>query len=129
MVVNIFLHAIFAILAIPLGLVIFLNKKGTPNHKLLGWIWIVLLVIVSISAIFIQTLNPGQYSLIHLLIPFTLVSLIYAIWSIRMFKETKKINYRYSHMYTMIGLYLGALLVAGTFTLMPGRMIHSLLFL
>ena len=129
MVVNIFLHAIFAILAIPLGLVIFLNKKVTSNHKLLGWIWIVLLVIVSISAIFIQTLNPGQYSLIHLLIPFTLVSLIYAIWSIRMFKETKKINYRYSHMYTMIGLYLGALLVAGTFTLMPGRMIHSLLFL
>ena len=129
MVVNIFLHAIFAILAIPLGLVIFLNKKGTSNHKLLGWIWIVLLVIVSISAIFIQTLNPGQYSLIHLLIPFTLVSLIYAIWSIRMFKETKKINYRYSHMYTMIGLYLGALLVAGTFTLMHGRMIHSLLFL
>ena len=99
MVVNIFLHAIFAILAIPLGLVIFLNKKGTSNHKLLGWIWIVLLVIVSISAIFIQTLNPGQYSLIHLLIPFTLVSLIHAIWSIRMFKETKKINYRYSHMY------------------------------
>ena len=90
MVVNIFLHAIFAILAIPLGLVIFLNKKGTSNHKLLGWIWIVLLVIVSISAIFIQTLNPGQYSLIHLLIPFTLVSLIYAIRSIRMFKETKK---------------------------------------
>ena len=129
MVVNIFLHAIFAILAIPLGLVIFLNKKGTSNHKLLGWIWIVLLVIVSISAIFIQTLNSGQYSLIHLLIPFTLVSLIYAIWSIRMFKETKKINYRYSHRYTMIGLYLGALLVAGTFTLMPGRMIHSLLFL
>ena len=129
MVVNIFLHAIFAILARPLGLVIFLNKKGTSNNKLLGWIWIVLLVIVSISAIFIQTLNPGQYSLIHLLIPFTLVSLIYAIWSIRMFKETKKINYRYSHMYTMIGLYLGALLVAGTFTLMPGRMIHSLLFL
>ena len=83
---------------------------------------------INISNLY-SNINPGQYSLIHLLIPFTLVSLIYAIWSIRMFKETKKINYRYSHMYTMIGLYLGALLVAGTFTLMPGRMIHSLLFL
>ena len=125
----IFFHAIFAILAIPLGLLIFLKKKGTFLHKRLGWFWILFLVIVSISAFFIQSLNPGQFSTIHLLIPFTLISLIYAIWSIRKFKETKKIKYRYSHMYTMIGVYLGALITAGTFTLMPGRIIHSLLFL
>ena len=125
----IFFHAIFAILAIPLGLLIFLKKKGTFLHKRLGWFWILFLVIVSISAVFIQSLNPGQFSTIHLLIPFTLISLIYAIWSIRKFKETKKIKYRYSHMCTMIGVYLGALITAGTFTLMPGRIIHSLLFL
>jgi len=29
----------------------------------------------------------------------------------------------------MIGVYLGALITAGTFTLMPGRIIHSLLFI
>jgi len=28
----------------------------------------------------------------------------------------------------MIGVYLGALITAGTFTLMPGRIIHGLLF-
>ena len=120
----IFFHAIFAI---PLGLLIFLKKKGTFLHKRLGWFWILFLVIVSISAVFIQT-KPGQFSIIHLLIPFTLISLIYAIWSIKKFKETKK-KYRYSHKYTMIGVYLGALITAGTFTLMPGRIIHSLLFL
>tara|TARA_B100001059_G_C17440078_1_gene382213 strand:+ start:33 stop:422 length:390 start_codon:yes stop_codon:yes gene_type:complete len=125
----IFFHAIFAILAIPLGLLIFLKKKGTFLHKRLGWFWILFLVIVSISAVFIQSLNPGQFSTIHLLIPFTLISLIYAIWSIRKFKETKKIKYRYSHMYTIIGVYIGVLITAGTFTLMPGRIIHSLLFL
>ena len=124
----IFFHAIFAILAIPLGLLIFFKKKGTFLHKRLGWFWILFLVIVSISAVFIQT-KPGQFSIIHLLIPFTLISLIYAIWSIKKFKETKKIKYRYSHMYSMIGVYLGALITAGTFTLMPGRIIHSLLFL
>ena len=90
----IFFHAIFAILAIPLGLLIFLKKKGTFLHKRLGWFWILFLVIVSISAVFIQT-KPGQFSIIHLLIPFTLISLIYAIWSIRKFKETKKIKYRF----------------------------------
>ena len=64
-----------------------------------------------------------------MLIPFNLISLIYAIWSIRKLKGTKKIKYRYFHMYTMIGVYLGTLITAGTFTLMPGRIIHSLLFL
>ena len=121
----IFFHTIFAILAIPLGLLIFLKKKGTFLHKRLGWFWILCLVIVSISAVFIQT-KPGQFSIIHLLIPSTLISLIYAIWSIKKFKEKK---YRYSHIYSMIGVYLGALITAGTFTLMPGRIIHSLLFL
>ena len=124
----IFFHAIFAILAIPLSLLIFLKKKGTFLHKRLGWFWILCLVIVSISAVFIQT-KPGQFSIIHLLIPFTLISLIYSIWNIKKFKETKKIKYRYSHMYSMIGVYLGALITAGTFTLMPGRIIHSLLSL
>ena len=94
----IFFHTIFAILAIPLGLLIFLKKKGTFLHKRLGWFWILCLVIISISAVFIQT-KPGQFSIIHLLIPFTLISLIYAIWSVKKFKETKKIKYRYSHMY------------------------------
>ena len=50
----IFFHAIFAILAIPLGLLIFLKKKGTFLHKRLGWFWILFLVIVSISAVFIS---------------------------------------------------------------------------
>ena len=85
----IFFHAIFVILAIPLGLLIFFKKKGTFLHKRLGWFWILFLVIVSISAVFIQT-KPGQFSIIHLLISFTLISLIYAIWSIKKFKETKK---------------------------------------
>ena len=43
-------------------------------------------------------------------------------------EKTKVISYRYSHMYSMIGVYLGALLLAGTFTLMPGRIIHRLFF-
>ena len=102
----IFFHAIFAILAIPLGLLIFLKKKGTFLHKRLGWFWILFLVIVSISAVFIQSLNPGQFSTIHLLIPFTLISLIYAIWSIRKFKETKKNKIPlFSHIHNDWGLF------------------------
>ena len=124
----IYIHATLALLAVPLGLYIFLTKKGTKQLRMLGRIWVIFLIIVSLTAIFIQTINPGQYSWIHLLIPFTLVSLIYSIWNIKKYKKTKIERYKYSHMYSMIGVYVGALLIAGAFTLMPGRFFHHILF-
>ena len=124
----IYINATLALLAVPLGLYIFLTKKGTNQHRMLGRIWVIFLIIVSLTAIFIQTINPGQYSWIHLLIPFTLVSLIYSIWNIKKYKKTKIERYKYSHMYSMIGVYVGALLIAGAFTLMPGRFFHHILF-
>ena len=112
----IYIHAALALLAIPLGLYIFIKKKGTKNHKILGRTWVIVLIIVSLTAIFIQTINPGHYSLIHLLIPFTLGSLVYSIWSIRKFKATKKIKYKFAHIHSMLGVYVGALIIAGAFT-------------
>lgn len=124
----IYIHAFFALLAVPLGLFVFLTKKGTKQHRLIGRIWVLFLSIVSITAIFIQVINPGQYSPIHLLIPFTLGSLIYSIWNIKKFKRTKIQRYKYAHMYSMISAYVGALLIAGAFTLMPGRFFHEIIF-
>ena len=124
----IYVHAFFALLAVPLGLYILLTQKGTKKHKLIGRIWSLFLLIVSFTAIFIQAITPGQYSLIHLLIPWTIGSLIYSIWSIRKFQKKKLEKYKKAHMYSMIGVYVGALLVAGLFTLMPGRLFHEILF-
>ena len=124
----IYAHATLALLAVPLGLSILLTKKGTKQHRILGRIWVTFLIIVSLTAIFIQAINPGQYSLIHLLIPWTIGSLIYSIWNIKKFKNTKIERYKFAHMYSMIGVYVGALLIAGAFTLMPGRFFHEILF-
>ena len=124
----IYAHATLALLAVPDGLYILLTKKGTKQHRILGRIWVTFLIIVSLTAIFIQAINPGQYSLIHLLIPWTIGSLIYSIWNIKKFKNTKIERYKFAHMYSMIGVYVGALLIAGAFTLMPGRFFHEILF-
>jgi len=124
----IYAHATLALLAVLIGLYIFLTKKGTKQHRILGRIWVTFLIIVSLTAIFIQAINPGQYSLIHLLIPWTIGSLIYSIWNIKKFKKTRIERYKFAHMYSMIGVYVGALLIAGAFTLMPGRFFHEILF-
>ena len=124
----IYSHAVFALLAVPLGLFIFITQKGTKQHRMLGRIWATILVIVSLTAIFIQTINPRQYSLIHLLIPWTLGSFVYSIWNIKKFKKTKIKRHKIAHMYSMIGVYIGALLIAGALTLMPGRFFHEVLF-
>ena len=124
----VYVHAVLALLAVPLWIYIFINKKGTKQHRILGRTWTTILVIVSLTAVFIQTIKQGQYSLIHLLIPWTLGSLSYSIWNIRKFKKTKIERYKYAHMYSMIGLYVGALLVAGLFTLSPGRFFHQIIF-
>ena len=124
----IYTHGAFALLAVPLGLYVLLTKKGTNQHRILGRIWVTFLIIVSLTAIFIQAINPGQYSLIHLLIPWTIGSLIYSIWNIKKFKKTRIERYKFAHMYSMIGVYVGALLIAGAFTLMPGRFFHEILF-
>ena len=124
----VYTHAVLALLAAPLGLYIFINKKGTKQHRALDRTWMTILVIVSLTAIFIQTIKPGQYSLVHLLIPFTIGSLSYSIWKIKKFKKTRIERYKLAHMYSMIGVYVGALLVAGAFTLSPDRFFHRIIF-
>jgi uncharacterized membrane protein len=124
----IYIHAFFALTAVPLGLYIFLTKKGTVKHILFGRIWISWLLTISLTAIFIQEITPGEYSLIHLLIPLTIGSLIYSIWSIRKYKKTTLLKYKRAHMSSMTSVYVGALILAGAFTLMPGRLFYEILF-
>lgn len=124
----IYIHAFFALMAVPLGLYIFLTKKGTAKHKFFGRIWVAWLLTISVTAVFIQEITPGEYSFIHLLIALTIGSLIYSIWNIRKFKKTALQKYKYSHMSSMIGVYVGALILAGAFTLMPGRLFYEILF-
>ena len=44
------------------------------------------------------------------------------------FKKTKIKSYKLAHMYAMISTYSGALVIAGAFTLSPGRFFHEILF-
>lgn len=130
----IYTHAFFALSAIPIGMYIFFTKKGTKQHRFIGRIWVSLMLIISFSALLITTpmtdklFNPRFYSWIHLLIPFTVGNLIYSIYSIRQFKKSKLKKHKNAHIRSMVGVYIGALVVAGAFTLAPGRLMHQIVF-
>ncbi len=68
------LHAIIAILAIIIGGIQLTLKKGTSLHKFMGWIWVILMLVVSFTSFFIHKLNLwGKYSPIHLLSIWTII--------------------------------------------------------
>lgn len=130
----IYTHAFFALSAILVGMYIFFTKKGTKQHRLIGRIWVSLMLIIAFAALFITSpmtdklFNPAGFSWIHLFIPFTIGSLMFSIWNIRQFKKTRLEKHRNAHVQGMVSTYVGALIVAGAFTLMPGRLMHQIVF-
>ena len=116
------LHAFAAMTAFVLGVVQLAAPKGTLPHRMIGWIWVLLMASVAVSSFWIHQLRlVGPWSPIHLLSIFTLSMLPLALWR----AHTHRVA---DHRRIMIGLFSGALVVAGLFTLLPGRIIHEVVF-
>ena len=115
-------HALLALLAILLGGLQLSRVKGTPQHRILGWIWVALMAYVATSSFLISEIKMwGAYSPIHLLSAWTLISLVMAIF------HARRGNIR-QHKIWMMLLYVLALLITGLFTLWPGRVMHAVIF-
>jgi uncharacterized membrane protein len=115
-------HAFAALGAFALGALQLAAPKGTIPHRTIGWIWAGLMLAVVVSSFFIHTIRLwGPFSPIHLLSIFTLAMLPLAVWRARQHDVRK-------HRRAMLGLFLGALVIAGIFTFLPGRIMHEVLF-
>ena len=116
------LHAFAAMTAFVLGIVQLSAPKGTLPHRTIGGIWVMLMVVVSLSSFWIHELRLwGPWSPIHLLSISTLVMLPLAVWA----AHRHAVDY---HRRAMTGIFLGALVLAGLFTLVPGRIMHNVVF-
>jgi uncharacterized membrane protein len=113
------LHAFAAMTAFALGIVQFSAPKGTLPHRTIGGIWVMLMVVVSVSSFWVHELRLwGPWSPIHLLSIFTLGALPFAVWAAHRHAVG-------AHRRAMISIFLGALVIAGLFTLVPGRIMHA----
>ena len=116
------IHAFAALAAFALGIVQFAAPKGTLPHRTLGWIWVALMGTVAFSALFIH--DPrlpalwGLFSPIHVFVVTTATGVPLGVWYAR--------NHRVSaHRKTMTRVFIGAMLIAGGFTFLPGRIMHA----
>jgi len=116
------IHATSAIAAMLLGALVLFRRKGTPLHKAMGRVWCALMLVAAGSSIFINEIRLiGPFSPIHIFTVLTFAGVATGIAQIRAG------NVR-AHRATMQSLYFLALLLAGAFTLLPGRRMHDVLF-
>jgi uncharacterized membrane protein len=110
------IHIAAASLALIIGVVLLAGIKGNRLHRTLGWTWAVAMATVAISSIFIREINGGAFSFIHLFTGWTIIILPMALYAARRHEVA-------AHRGRMTGLFVGALLIAGMFTLVPGRLL------
>lgn len=121
-------HMTAAIGAVATGPVALWARKGGAQrprlHRAFGYAWVTLMIVTAVSALFIRDRglpNLNGFTPLHLLIPVTLVAIAAAFW----FLARGNIA---GHRKVMQRLYIGACLVAGAFTLLPGRYLGHLLW-
>ncbi|MDO9571757.1 MAG: DUF2306 domain-containing protein [Hydrogenophaga sp.] len=93
-------------------------------HRAAGYAWVTLMLATAVSALFIRDHNLPNiagYTLIHLFVPYTLGGLFLA------FRHLLRGNIQ-GHRNNMLGLYLGACIGAGVFTLLPSRILGQLVW-
>jgi uncharacterized membrane protein len=118
------LHAFVAMAAFVLGVVQLAAPKGTVPHRIFGWIWVLLLLTISASSFLIHGNSYRlwrTWSPIHILSVFTPLMLLAGVLAARRHRVR-------AHGITMISIFAGALVIAGIFTLVPGRIMHEVVF-
>lgn len=120
-----YLHLATIIPCVFLGANLIIFRKGTPIHRRLGMTYMGLIFFSSFVSLFMEArVGPqflGHFGWIHSLSFITMVTVPISI------RAVQKGNIK-RHQRTMLILYFSGLLIAGGFTLVPGRFLHQVIF-
>ena len=109
------------LVALALTPLMLLRKRGDRPHRVLGWIWAVALFLTAAISFGVREINPGGFSLIHLLSVLTIVQVPLIV------RYARRHDWK-RHRAAVRGMVTGALLVAGFFTFPFGRLMGTWLF-
>ncbi|MFT5925780.1 MAG: putative membrane protein [Rubritalea sp.] len=120
-----YIHLVTVIPCVFVGAYLLLFSKGTKWHRSLGKYYMISMVITAVVSLLMPAMvGPqflGHFGWIHLFSFLTLWSVPTAYIAIRK-GQVKK------HKIKMILLYIGALMIAGGFTFVPGRYMYEVFF-
>ena len=116
------IHVATVLPAALIGPYMFWARKGTPTHRLVGRIWLGLMVVSALSSFFIHSIDLWMgFSPIHLISIYILFGAWLAVKNARAHRIA-------AHKRQVLGLYLGGIVGAGAFTLLPGRLMNAVVF-
>jgi uncharacterized membrane protein len=134
------LHAFAALGALALGAFQFVASKGTHSHRAIGWTWVVLMLVMLVSAFFVHdVLLWGPFSPQVCLVPHKprpwmvrcaaihLVTLGFLLALPAAVLHARFHHLKY-HRRAMLLLVVGALLFAAIFALDRGRIMNAVVF-
>lgn len=107
--------------ALALTPVLLLRRRGTRSHRRIGWAWCIAMAGTAALSLFIDGLSNMKFSWIHILSALTLFGVYGVVRSARAHEVSR-------HRSTIRAITIGALLVAGVFTLLPSRTLGGFLF-
>ena len=114
-------HVGTVLAALVIGTILMLGVKGNLLHRTLGWMWVSFMVLTAVTSLFIHMINPSGFSFIHIFSALVLIQAPLGVF----FARRHNVN---GHRRTMTGLFIGAILVAGFFTFLPGRIMWQVFF-
>lgn len=123
------IHAFAAIIAFMLGVVQLTAPKGTLPHRTLGVVWVLLMIAVTISSVFIRpSLDPSLpvwrwFSFIHIFTVVTAFGIAGGLFYLLRGGGTRK-----KHAGPFRGIFIGGLIIAGMLAFLPGRIMHLVVF-
>ena len=120
------IHVFTVVSAFFLGTwLIFLSAKGARYHRAIGYVYLALMTVTAIAALFIHQIAALDiffgFGPIHI---FSIVTLSGVVGALR---GAWTHNVR-AHKRAMLGVYIGGLLIAGSFAFLPGRIMHAMVF-
>jgi uncharacterized membrane protein len=117
-------HLACALAALVLGPLVLWSRKGSPLHRRAGYLWVALMLGAATTSVFIRDYrlpNIAGFTPIHLFTVITFTGIGGAMVAVLRGRIT-------AHRRAMQQVYIGGCLVAGAFTLLPGRFLGGLLW-
>lgn len=118
------IHLLFASAALVLGPIALRARKGGRLHRTAGYVWVLCMLAAALSSAFIRDFrlpNIAGFTPIHALTVLSFVGVGGGLW----LALRRQIV---AHQRTMWRTYLGGCVIAGLFTLLPGRYLGDLLW-